>query len=315
VTFSIVARDPTTGDLGVAVESKFLGVGSVVPWAQAGIGAVATQAAANVGYGPEGLRAMAEGATAGQALDRILAGDDLRDHRQVGLVDAAGRAASHTGRHCFDWAGGRTGDGFAAQGNILAGAGVVDALAERFVAGGLPFPELLVTCLAEADAAGGDRRGRQSAAILVVRAGGGYGGGNDRWIDLRVEDHADPIAELGRVLTLQRLYFDRPAVADLLPLDDDLVREIQARLTALGAGPGGPLRALYRPMSGEPEPTESRPSIGVARAFTTGWTTAWQAALEDWMGVENLEERTAAPGWVDPRVLAFLRDRPVDSAG
>jgi len=314
VTFSIVARDPATGDLGVAVQSKFLAVGAVVPWARAGIGAVATQAAANVAYGPDGLRAMEDGATADEALARLVAADDLRDHRQVGLVDAAGRAASHTGRHCFDWAGGRTGDGYAAQGNILAGAGVVDALVDRFLAGGLPFPERLVACLADADGAGGDRRGRQSAALLVVRAGGGYGGGNDRWIDLRVEDHADPIGELGRILALQRLYFDRPAAADLLPLDDDLVRELQARLTALGAGPGGALRAIYRPMSGEPEPSagESRPAIGIARALPTGWTAAWQAALEDWMGVENLEERTAAPGWIDPRVLAFLRDRPID---
>jgi uncharacterized Ntn-hydrolase superfamily protein len=314
VTFSIVARDPATGDLGVAVESKFLAVGSVVPWAQAGIGAVATQAAANVAYGPDGLRAMASGAAAGDALVELVAGDDLRDQRQVGLVDAAGRAASHTGRHCFDWAGGRTGDGYAAQGNILAGAGVVDALAERFIAGAMPFPELLIACLADADAAGGDRRGRQSAALLVVRAGGGYGGGNDRWIDLRVDDHADPIAELGRVLALQRLFFDRPAPGDLLPLDDDLVREIQARLTTLGAAPGGPLRALYRPMSGESEPGDARPSIGTAREFPTGWNTLWQAALEDWMGVENLEERTAAPGWIDPHVLEFLRNRPADSA-
>jgi uncharacterized Ntn-hydrolase superfamily protein len=314
MTFSIVARDPTTGDLGVAVESKFLAVGSVVPWAQAGIGAVATQAAANVAYGPDGLRAMASGAAAGDALAELVAGDDLRDQRQVGLVDAAGRAASHTGRHCFDWAGGRTGDGYAAQGNILAGAGVVDALADRFIAGGMPFPELLVACLADADAAGGDRRGRQSAALLVVRASGGYGGGNDRWIDLRVDDHADPIAEVGRVLALQRLYFDRPAPGDLLPLHDDLVHEIQARLTTLGAAPGGPLRALYRPMSGEPEPGGARPSIGTARELPTGWNTSWQAALEDWMGVENLEERTAAPGWIDPHVLEFLRNRPADSA-
>jgi len=180
MTFSIVARDSATGDLGVAVQSKFLAVGAVVPWARAEIGAVATQAFANVAYGPDALAALAAGATAPEALDILLASDELREERQVGIVDAAGSAASHTGRHCFRWAGGRTGEGYAAQGNILAGPGVVDALAERFGAGELPFAELLVACLTEADAAGGDRRGRQSAALLVVRTGGGYGGGNDR---------------------------------------------------------------------------------------------------------------------------------------
>ena len=169
MTFSIVARDSATGDLGVAVQSKFLAVGAVVPWARADIGAIATQAYANVSYGPDGLAALASGATAPEALERLLGADELQAQRQVGIVDAAGRAATHTGLHCFRWAGGRVGEGYAAQGNILAGAGVVDALAERFMAGGLQFAELLVACLADADSAGGDRRGRQSAAHLVVR--------------------------------------------------------------------------------------------------------------------------------------------------
>src|SRR2546426_9127671 len=193
MTFSIVARDEATGDLGIAVQSKFLAVGAVVPWAGADVGAVATQAFANVAYGPDGLDALASGATAEEALARLIAADELREERQLGIVDAAGRAASHTGRHCFRWAGGRVGVGYAAQGNILAGPVVVDALSERFTAGGRLFAELLVACLADADAAGGDRRGRQSAALLVVRAGGGYGGGHHRLVGPPGQGHAHSV--------------------------------------------------------------------------------------------------------------------------
>jgi uncharacterized Ntn-hydrolase superfamily protein len=310
MTFSIVARDAATGDLAVAVQSKFLAVGAVVPWARAGVGAVATQAYANVAFGPDLLAAIEGGATAAEALDALVRADPLRDGRQVGVVDAAGGVASHTGRQCFAWAGGRTGDGYAAQGNILAGAAVVGALADRFEAGGLPFPELLVACLADADAAGGDRRGRQSAALLVVRAGGGYGGGNDRWIDLHVEDHADPIGELGRVLALHRLYFERPTEADLVPVDEALAAELRRGLGALGVGPGSTSGVVYERMSGEPAgEDDARPGIGVPRQLPEGWDATWQGALVDWMAVENLEERTAAPGWIDPRVVAFLRER------
>jgi uncharacterized Ntn-hydrolase superfamily protein len=307
MTFSIVARDATTGDLGVAVQSKFLAVGAVVPWARAGVGAVATQAFANVAYGPDGLDALAAGATASEALERIVASDEFRAERQVGIVDAHGGSASHTGPRCFRWAGGRVGVDYAAQGNILAGAAVVDAMAERFVAGHLPLPELLVASLAEADAAGGDLRGRQSAALLVVRAASGYGGGNDRWIDLRVEDHVDPIGELGRILALQRLYFDRPTADDLLPLDPALATELRRLLSSLGAGPGGSLGAVYQPMSPDAPSNEPRPSIGTPRELPAGWDLDWQQALVDWMAVENLEERTAADGWIDPAVVEFIR--------
>jgi uncharacterized Ntn-hydrolase superfamily protein len=299
MTFSIVARDAVTGDLGVAVASKFLAVGSVVPWARAGVGATATQAFANVSFGPTSLELLGEGGDAASVLERMLAGDELREERQVGVVDSGGRAATHTGRNCFDWAGGRTGDGFAAQGNILAGPAVVDALVERFVAGGLAFPERLVACLADADAAGGDRRGRESAAILVVREGGGYGGGSDRWIDLRVDDHPDPVPELRRLLDLQRLYFDRPDPADLVALDESLAAEIRRRLEALRVGPAG--RAAIFPSEA------GRPLIGEPRPLPRGWDDAWQTALINWMSVENLEERAAAPGWIDPRVLDHLR--------
>jgi uncharacterized Ntn-hydrolase superfamily protein len=310
MTYSIVALDPDTGDLGVAVQSKFLAVGAVVPWARAGVGAIATQAFAAVGYGPDGLALLAEGATAEETVARLVVTDDLRDERQVGVVDGRGGSATHTGRHCFAWAGGRSGPGFAAQGNILAGAGVVDGLADTFLAAGRPFPELLMDCLAAADSAGGDRRGRESAALLVVRAAAGYGGGNDRWIDLRIDHHDDPIGELARLLDLQHLYFDRPTLADLQAVDEATAGEIRSILEALDAGPGGRFGTVYAPMSGPiAETTEARPSVGEPRGLPSNWDESWQQALDDWMAVENLEERAAAPGWIDRRVLDVLRTR------
>jgi len=321
MTYSIVALDPATGDLGVAVQSKFLAVGAVVPWAQAGVGAVATQSFANVTYGPGALSRMASGMSASQALERLVGADRLRAQRQAGIVDAHGGAATHTGSECFAWAGGLTGPGFAAQGNILAGAAVVDGLADTLLGGGRPFPELLVACLAAADAAGGDRRGRESAALLVVRAGGGYGGGNDRWIDLRVDAHDDPIGELARLLDLQRLYLDRPAASELLRVDEALATDMRALLARIGAEPGGKFGNVYQPMGAQDAgsgdaaaptaPTDSadRPMTGTPAALPSNWDEAWQQALEDWMGVANLEERTAAPGWIDPRVLAVLRSK------
>jgi uncharacterized Ntn-hydrolase superfamily protein len=317
VTYSIVALDPATGDLGVATQSKFLAVGAVVPWARAAVGAIATQSFANVRYGPDGLDALAAGRSAAETLAALVAGDPLREQRQAGIVDRHGNAATHTGRECFAWAGGRTGRGYAAQGNILAGEGVVDGIAETFEAGGKPFPELLVACLAAAEAAGGDRRGRESAALLIVRAGGGYGGGNDIWVDLRTDAHDDPVPELGRLLDLQRLYLDRPAVDDLLPLDETLAGELRSLLTRIGAEPGGRFGGVYQPMwqvRGEAPPAAGtdddaeRPMTGAPRPLPAGWDEAWQGALGDWLGVANLEERTAAPGWIDPRVLGVLRN-------
>lgn len=308
MTYSIVARDPETGDLGVAVQSKFLAVGAVVPWAKAGIGAIATQAFANVDYGPKGLDLLADGHSAEGALRQLIATDDGREHRQAGIVDARGGSATHTGRDCFAWAGGRTGQNYAAQGNILAGAPVVDGLVDTFLAGGRPFPELLIACLAAAEDAGGDRRGRESASILVVREGGGFGGGNDRWIDLRVDQHDDPIGELGRVLAFQRLYYDRPDPADLVQLDEATAGELRSLLTALGGGPGGRFGTVYRRMSGEPaEDDDPHPAVGQPRPFPSNWDDAWQRALHEWMDVANLEARVVAPGWVDPRVVEILR--------
>jgi uncharacterized Ntn-hydrolase superfamily protein len=212
-TFSIVALDPATGELGVAVESKYFGVGSVVPWAKAGVGAVATQAWAKVGFGPEGLRLMDAGHSAREALDAMTAGDPQRAQRQVGMVDAKGRVASFTGAECMAWAGHREGEYFAVQGNLLAGEGVLQAMSDAFTrARGTPGTELadrLLAALEAGQAAGGDRRGQQSAALLVVRANGGPGGDNDRFIDLRVEDHAEPITELGRLLGIHKKFYPR----------------------------------------------------------------------------------------------------------
>lgn len=312
MTYSIVARDPETGDLGVAVQSKFLAVGNVVPWAWAGVGAIATQAFANVEYGPEGLRLLAEGHAAGEVLRRLVAADDGRDHRQAGVVDARGRSATYTGPECFAWAGGRTGENFAAQGNILADAPVVDGLADTFLAGGRPFPELLVACLEAAESAGGDRRGRESAALLVVREGGGFGGGNDRWVDLRVDQHDDPVSELGRVLAFQRLYYDRPDPADLVALDEATAAEVRSLLAALGGGPGGRFGMVYRRMSGEPADEDPHPVVGDPRPYPSNWDDDWQRSLVEWMDVANLEARIAAPGWVDPRVVGILRSAQRD---
>ena len=200
-------------------------------------------------------------------LERLVSADDLREQRQAGVIDASGRAATYTGNDCLAWAGGRTGENFAAQGNIVADAAVVDGLAETFLAGGQPFPELLVACLAAAEAAGGDRRGSESASLLIVRDASGFGGGNDRWIDLRVDQHDDPVGELARVLTFQRLYYDHPEPADLVPLDEAIATEIRSLLEGIGGGPGGRFGTVYRQMSGEPPEDDPHPAVGEPRAL------------------------------------------------
>ncbi len=210
-TYSIVAFDPATGDLGVAVQSKFFGVGSVVPWARAGVGAIATQAEANVTFGPDGLKLLAAGKTAKQTLDALTVADARREVRQLGIVDAQGRVASFTGAQCHDWAGHIEGKHFAAQGNLLASEAVVKAMAAAFekaraTAKG-ELADWLTTALDAAEAAGGDRRGRQSAALLVVRENGGYARANDRYVDLRVEDNPEPIKELARLLEIHKRFY------------------------------------------------------------------------------------------------------------
>jgi uncharacterized Ntn-hydrolase superfamily protein len=202
-TFSVVGYDPDTKEWGVAVASKFLAVGSVVPWAEAGVGAVATQSYANVTFGPKGLELMRKGKTAEETVKALTDDDEGRDQRQVGMIDAKGEASTYTGKKCNAWAGGKTGKHFACQGNILAGPEVVDAMAKAFEESKGPLAWRLMASLEAGDKAGGDKRGKQSAAVYVAKAKGGYAGLNDRYIDFRVDDHKEPIPELARVLALR----------------------------------------------------------------------------------------------------------------
>ena len=234
MTFSLVARSQDGSQWGVAVASKFLAVGAVVPAAQYAVGAIATQSWANLAYRPDGLRLLTQGRSAQEVVDQLTSADDQRDQRQLGVVDREGRAATFTGSACSAWAGGRTGEGYAAQGNILTGSRVVDALAETFEGTAGPLALRLTTALLAADRAGGDSRGRQSAAVLVVSEAGGYGGGSDVLVDLRVDDHHDPVPELRRLVDLHELYFGRPDPAAVLPLTEELRTEVLQRITRLG---------------------------------------------------------------------------------
>jgi uncharacterized Ntn-hydrolase superfamily protein len=230
MTFSIVAK--ADDQWGVAVASKFLAVGAAVPAAMWNVGAIATQSYANLAYRPDGLAMLNDGRSAQETLDALVAADSGREQRQAGIVDQAGNAATWTGSECNAWAGGRTGDGWAAQGNILTGPEVVDALAEAFESTTGTLAQRLAAALLAGDRAGGDRRGRQSAVLLVVSEAGGYGGGSDVLVDLRVDDHPDPVVELGRLLELHHLYFGTPE--ETLPLEGALADEVAAKLQALG---------------------------------------------------------------------------------
>jgi len=233
-TYSLVACDLEAGQWGVAVQSKFLAVGSVVPWAEPHVGAVATQAYANPRYGPDGLALLRQGLAADEVVRRLTEADDGRDERQLGVVDADGRAATFTGSGCLDWAGGRTGACYAAQGNILVSAETVDALAETFTGTAGSLAERLLASLAAAQAAGGDSRGQQSASLLVVERDGGYAGLSDSVVDLRVDDHPRPIEELARLYGLHQELFGRTADSEWLPLDAELAAEVRERLARLG---------------------------------------------------------------------------------
>ncbi len=267
-TYSICACDLETGQWGVAVQSKFLAVGSVVPWAEPQVGAIATQSYANPRFGPDGLALLRTGATADEVVARLTAADPGREQRQVGVVDANGRGATYTGSGCHAWAGGRVGVCYAAQGNILVSEATVDALAETFESSaGRPLAERLLDCLDAAQAAGGDRRGQQSAAILVVERDAGYAGLSDALVDLRVDEHPQPLAELRRVFEVHQQLFGRTPPGEWLTVDETLAAEIGERLARLG----------YR-------------------------------ELAEWAGVENLEERLGADGGkIDPVVLEALR--------
>ena len=281
MTFSIVAHDPAAQEWGVAVASKFLAVGSVVPWARAGTGAVATQSYANVAYGPDGLRAMESGESAEATIRRLTSTDDKRALRQVGMIDAIGRAASFTGAECFDWAGGRTGDGYACQGNILTGPHVVDQMVEAFEAASGDLTTRLLAALSAGDAAGGDRRGRQSAALLVVRQGGGYLAGSDVAVDLRVDDHRDPVAELRRLVEIHRVLLPRPEDLEFVPIHAGLARVLRDALSERGYDCGR----------------------------GSGYDEGLRQALFAWIGAENLEARWSDAAEIERKVLEILSSR------
>jgi uncharacterized Ntn-hydrolase superfamily protein len=272
-TYSIVACDLETGQWGVATQSKFLAVGSVVPWAEPHVGGIATQSYANPRYGPDGLALLRDGLSADDVVTRLTGADEGRAKRQLGVVDGQGRAATYTGEECHAWAGGRTGTGYAAQGNILVSGETVDALAETFEAtAGKPLAERLLDCLDAAQAAGGDSRGQQSAALLVVQKDGGYANLSDVLVDLRVDDHERPLEELRRIHRLHDALFGETPRSEWLTVDDELGSELRDRLAALGYE--GDLAEV----------------------------------LLAWAGKENLEERVDGIEQVDPVVLEALRE-------
>ena len=282
-TFSIVAYDPQENAWGVAVASKFLAVGAVVPWAKAGQGAVATQSYANTAYGPQALEQMAAGRSAEETLQALIAGDEGRDLRQVGLVDAQGRAAAYTGSDCFAWAGQITGPNFTCQGNILVGQATLEAMADTFVQSTGELADRLVAALAAGEAAGGDSRGRQSAAVLVVKPQGGYGGFNDRYLDLRVDDDPAPVQRLHDLVEMQHLFFGRSRPEDHLEIKSAVAAEICTVLMRQG---------LLAPDHG------------------SEYDDAARAAFTRFVGQENLEDRCdPQAGWIDPPALNYLRDR------
>jgi uncharacterized Ntn-hydrolase superfamily protein len=282
-TFSIVAYDPQAQEWGIAVQSKFLAVGAVVPWAQAGAGAVATQSYANTSFGPNGLALMAQGLSAQEALDQLVAEDEGRARRQVGLVDAQGRAATFTGQECLAWAGGLTGTYYAAQGNILVSGATVEAMARTFEEAQGELADRLVAALAAGQAAGGDRRGRQSAAVLVVRPEGGYGGYNDRYLDLRVDDDPEPIERLKALVDLHHLFFKPPAPGEMIAIEGELAREVQ-QILQWARYYDGPITGKY--------------------------DASTRKALTNLIGNENFEERfDEEKGLISRQVMDVFREK------
>jgi uncharacterized Ntn-hydrolase superfamily protein len=282
-TFSIVAFDEAAGDVGVAVASKFLAAGAVVPWASAGAGAVATQSYANASFGPKGLAMMREGVSAAEALKILLADDDDPGRRQVGLVDIRGNAAAHTGANCPGWAGHVTGPGFAVQGNLLAAEDVVKAMVASYQSTTGALSERLLRALSAGDASGGDRRGRQAAALFVAREKGGYLGFSDILVDLRVDDHPDPLGELTRLLDLHELYFGSSPPEEKLIIDGLLLVELKAMMHRAGHYHG---------------------------EMTDVWDAELRRALDNFTGTENVEERVDLQArTIDRPALAYLRTR------
>ena len=280
-TFSIAAADPAAGECGVAVASKFLAVGSAVPWARAGVGAIATQSYANTAYGPTGLQLLADRLPPQAVVERLTAADKESAKRQVGIVDLRGRAATFSGPECFPWYGGLTAENVAVQGNILVGEETVTAMLQAFQSASGHLAWRLLAALKAGDRAGGDRRGKQSAAVLVVKPKGGYGGFNDRYLDLRVDDHPQPVGELERIAGLWQLYFEKPSEDQLVAIDDRLADELRDGLRRLGFEPG---------------------SRGT-------WSDQDQRAFTAFSEIENLEDRLRTDRRTDPQVLAYFRER------
>ncbi|MGH9367107.1 MAG: DUF1028 domain-containing protein [Thermoanaerobaculia bacterium] len=281
-TFSIVARDPANGDLGVAVQSKFPNVRVAVPYAVAGVGAVATQSFSNSDFGTKGLELLSLGAIPDEVVEIIGRGDpDLQD-RQVGIVDREGRAATFTGKKCFAWAGGRTGPGYAIQGNILVSEETVAAMEKAFLAGKGPLAERLLASIRAGAEAGGDKRGRQSAALVVVRAGASYDGKSDRYVDISVYDAPDPIAEIFRLYELQKVHFERSDPKDVIPIEGEDAKYLQRLLTKKGFPTGR--------------------TDGV-------WDEASTKALADYMGWENYDTRIRHDGKIDRKILELIRKK------
>ena len=282
-TFSIVAYDATLEAWGIAVASKFQAVGAVVPWAQAGAGAVATQSYANTAYGPMGLECMSEGLSAQDVLVKLLAEDEERELRQVGIVDARGSSATFTGADCHEWAGGKTGDNYCVQGNLLAGPAVIEQMAEAFETSEKALPERLLDALFAGDQAGGDRRGKQSAAIYVVKSEGGYAGFNDHWIDYRVDDHGDPIPRLMEIFALHSLYFGESAADEKIEIN------------------GAVCKALQRMMQDQGYNIEG---------ITGEYDAETKSELRRFIGNENFEERTDFDhGTIDQPVYEYLLNK------
>ncbi|MCI4368158.1 MAG: DUF1028 domain-containing protein [Thermoplasmata archaeon] len=282
-TFSVVAFDPDRQEWGVAVHSKFISVGAVVPWAQANVGAVATQALANLRYGPEGLALLAKGVGASEVVEKLTSSDPKREHRQLGVVDRHGSAAAFTGKECMNFAGHRVGQGFAVQGNILLAEAVVEAMARAFETTPGDLPERLLATLAAGQREGGDRRGMQSAAMLIVKEKGGYDEGSDRWVDIRVDDHPSPIEELKRIFKLYDLtLLTREDPSTLVPITPDVARSVQQQLQVIGFYSG---------------------------RFTSEWDAPTRAAFEKFLGESNFEGKARDDGRMWPSVLEHLSER------
>ncbi|HXM17956.1 MAG TPA: DUF1028 domain-containing protein [Candidatus Tumulicola sp.] len=278
-TFSIIGYDPHANETGVVVQSKFLSVGAAVPWVAADAGAVATQAWANTTYGPRGLEMLRKGMPPQDVIAELIRDDEHASQRQLGIVDMQGRSATYTGDECMPWAGGKSGTNFAAQGNILAGPEVVDALVSTFEQTRGALADRLVAALRAGQAAGGDRRGKQSAALYIAKPKGGYSGFNDRYVDLRVDDHPEPIEELARILELHKLYFFKPEPQDVLKIDTALGAEIVTLLKRAKA----------------------------LASTSAAFDVAANEALVKFMHKENLEDRVRDDGCIDRQTLGYLR--------